>query len=391
MSNSTDAAGNVVFNYLDKPFSLVFSVTYNDSGVPNPYEFSSSPDAKTQASGKQVVPKADDPPAEDWTQKPEWMRAGTIITIFGGGIPLLLSGLKELLSWIKGKDAKDREALEKTMGDLGKLSDRYKEILNQAQAAAEALNELDVSNQKFDLSNCQKEIETAIDISVNKTMENRADPSNQDLTIIRKKAAEAIKDKISVLYEEIEGEKIFERLNKFNLILDAVGKRSVIDNIIEKRISAFDLVKQPFTVDWFSAVVDKSVAKKRSADVAAEIGRSEETSKSWQKQAENTREQMENFRKQLATERFEAQVDKHMVENGEAPNKTDAEREAAIKSLNDKISSLDREASEAERAAEATEAAKRDLETKKNSLDEDTRIAEGRREASTGDAFPAGE
>lgn len=365
----------MVFTYSGNHFSLVFSVTYDATGVPNPFKFSTSDPNAVQAQGKQVVPQPPQPPPQDWTSTPGWMQAGMIMTVFGGGLPLLLAFLQKVK---KIQQDRNDKASAESLKALGKHANRLRVML---EASAEAVGTLssELEDGDFQVTNHQDEVEQAIEAQVNGDMDQQHDVDTPNVEVIRANAENALKYSLLEAYKEAKGAQILQSFDKFNQVLGEDGKARVVNKVIEARLQRNNIYSNPQNLDWFKDTVQAFVLKFQT-DTAGDQVTAAEAARDMA-QRDFTAAQAEHQRVVQERETF-------MAAHGKNPdNMTPAEYKAHLDELRETITRLDGAAEQAQKEVLTHEKDVQSEQNKKDELEKDREAAENRRAESAGEAF----
>lgn len=372
MNNSTDAQGHVVFDHLGFSYSLVFSVTYNASGVPNPFNVSgtrlptgppdpSSPPQKVSA--KQSVPEPPQPPPEDWTTKPGWLDTAAIITIFGGGIPLLFSIIKKVKEKLQKKGEQDKLAK-----DYDSMVEKFKLVQKRVEQAAADVVLLSPEENSFRLADHEDDIQDAIETQINTDIE-KAGVNGIDEDKLRANAAEAVSNKVRDVYLEQNEAAILRKLQPFNNIMEREGKAEAVKKVLDARLGGNLIYSNPQALHWLGDMVDKNVAraeveKARENANAAGTARSNAEQEVAEARAEKdrVRAEKEAYEKEHAGDvekpldyekRIEELTDQAAeLEKGERAAQAEAAKHAA--EVEDQRAKLEKSQQDEERAAKAS-------------------------------------
>ena len=338
VGNTKDAEGNVIFQYSLMQYQLAFTVTYDENGTPNPFEFqgsrtaaSSSPPGSPEAvAGKQVVPNPPQPPTPDWAEDPPLLKANMIIGLFGVGAPFMLVAIKKALQWRKERNEKLTRALDAQGKRMTTIAERWVE-------AAAAIAKASGPDKEFTTAGLQEDLDGAIESSVNTEMTKWTDAGNTIDTFNTKAAVDAartsVRAKLQDVYREKKLQSILESFDGFNDVLNPEQAGRAANDVVSSRLAQTEMYVNTTKVSWVTDRAKRWVSSKLAEDAAGRV-------EAAQSSVDFAREDLVRRRAritELKTEREKYKVD-HAHE-AETPDYL-----AHVKEMDDEVADLDADA-----------------------------------------------
>lgn len=276
-NNTTDDAGLVVFDYEKSTYSLAFHLTYDSKGSPNLIQCSGhrSPlgsssgttDSSTVVSAKQKLPTATEPRPEDWTTKPGWQQAASIIGIFGGGIPLLLSMIGKAK---KAAQERDKDKKAEALSDFRSMVQKFSHIQERMAEVAKAvetrakLQERDPD--RLTLGPLQPQITDTITSRVDSAILEAGGPSKTVDGKVLEAVGAAVKEVIGTAYQDKYTEKILQRFAAFDDVLDDQARGQAVQDVMQTSLGKEPMYSEPSEVPWVKDIVDQHLAQARAKE-----------------------------------------------------------------------------------------------------------------------------
>jgi hypothetical protein len=361
VGSSTNANGDVIFTYGAYNYSLDFDVTYAADGTPNPFQFSgtrtitvSGTTTTDTVTGTQVIPQPPQPPVQDWASKPGWSDTDTIITIFGGGIPMTFGFIK----WVLGKKKVDeyKENIKKFLDHIFKTGE---DVAGHGEAAA---------NPQIVL--LRDRIMDAIREAVATEAQSQPDIMHPDMAAVSAAAAKQLSDTIVEIYMEQRGSAMLQNLLGFSQALSPQRLEQLTRSVIAERMQNVPLFADPGDQPLVNHLAQAEVSRLQAAEYQEVADEAHARHDSIQDQVAEEQQEVQNDRSEVVVEQSKEREDINNPDLEQEDQEEEARLDRVIDNLNRQVSEAEKQAQDASDAAAAAAKNEQDHEQQEHDAED---------------------